>query len=195
MTNRNLKDGGRRSISSYGRKSRSGIATLLIVGIIVAVVVVAGGTAAYLFYYNPSTSGGIGTSTISLAQSSGSVAAGKSMTVGYTVSLASGQKWGTSVVVANSQTITSNGITVSPSVGAMDPNYSGNLTISVSPSTSPGTYQISLKATGDDPSTSNAVFTLTVTPCSGTCSASTTTTTSSTTSTPYGGGYPIISLR
>ena len=145
------------------KKVRHGISTILVVAIVVIIVVAAASAAAYYLYFNPSTSGGIGTSSISLGQSSGYVASGNSMSVPYTVSLASGAKWGTSLVVVNNATITSEGITVTPSTAAMDPPFSGTLSISVSASTPPSTYQIMLKATGDDPSKSNVLFTLTVT--------------------------------
>lgn len=87
------------------KKARRGIATLVVVVIVVVIVAIAGGVTAYILYFNPSTSGGIGTSSIALAQTSGSVAAGNSMSVTYTVSLASGTKWGTTLVVANNSTL------------------------------------------------------------------------------------------
>jgi hypothetical protein len=170
----------RRAFVFSKKKNRSGIATLLIVAIVVIVVAVAVGVT-YILYFNPSTSGGIGTSSIALAQTSGSVAAGNTMSVSYTVSLASGTKWGTTLVVANNSTLKGEGITVTPSTSAMDPTYTGTLSIAVASSATPGSYQINLKATGDDPSSSNAVFTLTVTTASS--SSSTTTSSSSTTTT------------
>lgn len=170
----------RRAFVFSKKKSRSGIATLLIVVIVVIIVAVAGGVTYYL-YFNPSTSGGIGTSSIALGQTSGSVAAGNTMSVSYTVSLASGTKWGTTLVVANNSTLKGDGITVTPSTSAMDPTYTGSLSIAVASSATPGSYQINLKTTGDDPSTSNAVFTLAVTAAGS--SSSTTTSSSSTTTT------------
>ena len=178
----------RRTLNFSKKKSRSGIATLLIVVIVVIVVAVAGGVT-YLLYFNPSTSGGIGTSSIALAQTSGSVAAGNTMSVSYTVSLASGTKWGTTLVVANNSTLKGDGITVTPSTSAMDPTYTGTLSIAVASSATPGSYQISLKATGDDPSSSNAVFTLTVTTATGSSTSSTTSTTTTTTSSYSPPGY------
>jgi uncharacterized protein (UPF0333 family) len=171
------------------RWSRSGISKALTVSVIVIVVAAAGGGAYYL-YLNPSTSGGIGTSTIQLAKSDGTIAAGGSTSLSYTVTLASGSKWGTSLQVSNADTLSNDGITATTSTGAMDPPYSGTLSIAVGSTTSPGTYQIVLKATGDDPSATDAVFVLTVTSAITTTTSSTTTSTTTTTSsTTYTYGY------
>lgn len=105
---------------------------------------------------------GYGTSSISLSQSSGTVATGASTSVNYTVNLASGNTWGTSLSVTDQAQLTSAGISTSLSNPNGDPPYSGVLTINVGSSTSGGTYQVTLAATGDDPSTSPATFTLTV---------------------------------
>jgi hypothetical protein len=166
-----------------GNRNNKGIAKFVAVAIIAVIIVAVGGVAVYFLYLNPSTSGGIGTSAISLGQSSGTVAAGGSMSVSYTVSLASGTKWGTSLVVANNASLKGEGISVSPSTGAMDPTYTGSLSIAVSPNTAAGSYQITLKATGDDPSASNAVFTLSVTAPSSTTSTTTSSTSSSSSTT------------
>jgi hypothetical protein len=173
--------------------SRRGVGRALVVVIVVVVALAVVGTASYLLYFNPSTSAGIGTSTIQLSQTSGSVAAGGSTSVSYTVSLATGTKWGTSLVVSNGATLAGDGITVTPSTGAMDPSYTGSLSIGVAASATPGAYQIVLKTTGDDPSATNVVFSLTVsapsstsTSTSATSTTSTTTTSSSSSSNGYG---------
>ncbi|MHB8702191.1 MAG: hypothetical protein ACYC7D_14395 [Nitrososphaerales archaeon] len=160
---------------------RKGIGTIIIVAVIAVIVVVAAGFAAYYLYFNPSSSGGIGTSTVSLQQSSGSVAQGASISVQYTVSLASGTKWGTNLTIVDNSNLTSHGITVTPSTGEMDPTYTGTLSIAASSTVAPGTYTINLAAKGDDPSTSNTVFVLTVTQASSVSSSSTASTTTTTT--------------
>jgi hypothetical protein len=188
MSVRSLKNG---KDVPFRKWSHSGIATLAVVGIVIAIVVIAGGVTYYLYYLNPSTSHGYGTSSVALACSSGSVTPGSSMSVPYTVSLASGGKWGTAISVTNSSAFQADGITFSGTGAMNDPPYSGTLGISVSSSAKPGTYHIPISATGDDPSTSNAMFSLTVasggssTSCS-TASASSTTTTASSSSA-YGG--------
>jgi hypothetical protein len=171
------------------RWSRSGIGKVFVVLVIIVIVVAVGGVAVYFLYLNPSTSGGIGSSSIQLAKTSGTVAAGSSMSLSYTVNLASGTKWGTSLQVANADTLASDGITATTSTGAMDPPYSGTLSVTASSTASPGTYQIVLKATGDDPSATNAVFVLTVAPASGTSSTTTSSTTIATSSSSYTNGY------
>ena len=164
-------------------RHRRGVGRVLVTGI-VAILVVAGASV-YFLYLNPSTSGGIGTSSIQLGQQTGTAAAGGTMTVPYTVALASGSKWGTTLLVSNEATLAGNGITATPSTGTMDPTYSGTLSIATSTTTAPGTYQIVLKATGDDPSSSNMVFTLTVTSAGGTTTSTTSSSTSSTTTSSY----------
>jgi aminopeptidase S len=178
-----------------GKKGhRSGIATLLIVGIVVAIVVIAGGVTYYLYYLNPSTSHGYGTSSVTLACASGAVKPGSSMSVPYSVALASGGKWGTSVTVTNSSAFQSAGITFSGIGGMSDPPFSGTLSISASSSAKTGTYFVPISATGDDPSSSNAMFLLNVTSAAGSSScwtsSSSPTTTATTTSTSSGYGYP-----
>ena len=105
---------------------------------------------------------GYGTSSISLNSNGSSLAAGGSTSVGYTVSLASGSTWGTTLSVVNAQQLSSSGISVSLSNTYGDPTYSGTMTVNVGASAQPGNYTITLSATGDDPSTSNANFALTV---------------------------------
>ncbi|MCL5239290.1 MAG: hypothetical protein M1286_02365 [Candidatus Marsarchaeota archaeon] len=105
---------------------------------------------------------GYGTSSITLASSSVSLSPGNGTSVGYTVSLASGSTWGTTLSVVNSGQLATDGIKVSLSNTYADPTYSGTMTIGTSGSTPQGKYTILLAATGDDPSTSNATFELTV---------------------------------
>jgi hypothetical protein len=171
------------------RRSRRGIGRMLAVSAIVVIVIAAVGVAAYYLYFNPSTSGGIGTSSIQLAESNGTVAAGGTTSFSYTVALASGTKWGTSLQVSNADTLGNDGITATVSTAAMDPPYSGTLTIAASSSAAPGTYQIVLKATGDDPSTTDAIFTLTVTTAGSMTSSSTTSSTTVSTTSTYSYGY------
>ena len=92
---------------------------MLVVGIIAILAVVGG--AVYLLYLNPSTSGGIGTSAIQLGQPTGTAAAGQTMTVPYTVALASGSKWGTTLQDSNEATPARDVKTATPSTGTMDP--------------------------------------------------------------------------
>ncbi|MDE1868555.1 MAG: hypothetical protein KGH60_01140 [Candidatus Micrarchaeota archaeon] len=133
---------------------------------------------------------GYGTSSISTNPSSVSVSEGHSATVNYTVALASGNTWGTTLYVANENQLNSSGILTSISKPSGDPPYSGTLTITASlaqPSATPGTYHVILAATGDDPSSSNSTVMLTVTapttttvPASGSGSNTTATTTPTT---------------
>jgi len=110
-----------------------------------------------------SFAGGLGTSSISMASSSGAVGQGSSTTVSYTVNLASGNTWGTTLSVVNASALKSDGISVSLSNTYADPPYSGTMSISTSSSAKAGIYYITLAATGDDPSSSPANFVLNVT--------------------------------
>lgn len=105
---------------------------------------------------------GYGTSTISTTPSSVSIMAAHSANVNYTVNLASGNTWGTTLSVVNNNQLSAQGITTSISNPSGNPPFSGMLTLTTSQATSPGTYQVVLAATGDDPSTSNATVVLTV---------------------------------
>lgn len=115
-----------------------------------------GGAFAYAGSY------GYGTSSISLQTSNATVVSGGSVNTTYRVSLASGSTWGTTVSVTDSAALSSHGITATLSDPTGDPPFSGTLSISTSPTTALGTYNISLAATGDDPSTNPVTFTLTV---------------------------------
>ena len=183
-----MMTGSKKYVLKLNRKSKAGLGAVLIVGLIVVIILaVAGGTVYYL-YFNPSTSHGIGTSSISLSQSSVSEGEGGTALIPYTVSLASGTKWGTSIAVVNNASLASKGITVTPSTPAMDPPFSGTLSITVSPNAPTGTYTVTLKAAGDDPSTSNVDFALTVTTpgsSSSTVTSSSPTVTTTTTTSSY----------
>ncbi len=106
---------------------------------------------------------GYGTSSISLNTSSTAIAQGSSGSVSYTVNLASGSTWGTTISVTNLSNLTSSGISITLSKTYADPPYSGTATITVSQSTAPGNYNIVFAATGDDPSSSPSTLVLTVT--------------------------------
>ncbi|OWP54393.1 MAG: hypothetical protein B2I18_03745 [Cuniculiplasma sp. C_DKE] len=105
--------------------------------------------------YNPFSDG---TSTITLGKSTVSVTPGTSATDSYTVNLASGSTWGTSL---SSNSLS--GFTISFSNSGGDPPYTGTMTVSVASSVSDGTYHIYVNATGDDPSSSPAVLSVSVT--------------------------------
>ena len=115
-----------------------------------------------LMLVNIASAYGYGTSSISLASSSASLRPGNGTSVGYTVSLASGSMWGTTLSVANSGQLATEGITVSLSNTYADPTYTGTMSVGTSKTAHAGSYSVVLTATGDDPSTSNATFALTV---------------------------------
>jgi len=105
--------------------------------------------------YNPLS---IGTSSITLDKNSVSIAAGSSTTDSYTVKLTSGTAWGTSL---SSNSLS--GFTISFSNNGGDPTYTGTMTISIASTVSDGTYHVYVNATGDDPSSSPAVLSVSVT--------------------------------
>ncbi len=105
---------------------------------------------------------GYGTSTISLSHSSIAISAGSSASVNYSVELATGNTWGTNLVVVNQNQLASQGISVSLSDPSGDPPFSGSLSVHAAASASAGTYSVVLAATGDDPSSSNATLTVSV---------------------------------
>ena len=105
--------------------------------------------------YNPFSDG---TSTITLGKSTVSVTPGTSVTDSYSVNLASGSTWGTSL---SSNSLS--GFTISFSNSGGDPPYTGTMTVSVASSVSDGTYHVYVNATGDDPSSSPAVLSVSVT--------------------------------
>ena len=116
----------------------------------------------YAPYLSMASSYGIGTSSISVSANSISLFQGHSATVNYTISLISGSTWGTTISANNSALLSKQGITLTfnPSYG--DPTYTGNLKISASNNTAPGTYHIALYATGDDPTTTNTTLLLNI---------------------------------
>ncbi len=105
---------------------------------------------------------GYGTSSVSFANSSVSIAPGTSASVDFTIALATGSPWGTTANIANAAQLSSEGIAVSAKPSYGDPTYSGAVTITVSSSTAPGTYTVSMNATGDDPSSNTASLTVLV---------------------------------
>jgi len=105
-----------------------------------------------------SQASGYGTSKIILNSTTGSTGRGGSISTGYTVKLVSGSTWGTTI----GATGLPSGVKVAFSSSGGDPTYTGTMTITVSKNTSPGIYNISIAATGDDPGPSVA-YKLTVT--------------------------------
>ncbi|MGC8537440.1 MAG: hypothetical protein ACP5MZ_00445 [Candidatus Micrarchaeia archaeon] len=118
---------------------------------------------------------GIGASQIQINPSTASVHAGSSTSVGYTVRLTSGTTWGTTISAADASQLSSDGISISFSNSYADPTYSGTMTITTSSSTKAGTYNVTLEATGDDPSTSTTTLSLVVLAPSSSPSTTTTT--------------------
>ena len=106
---------------------------------------------------------GYGTSSILLTSKGASVLQGQSANVSYTVMLASGGTWGTTLQVQNQASLSSQGINVGISSPSGDPPYGGTAMISTSSSTPPGSYNVTFVATGDDPSASPSTFVLSVT--------------------------------
>ena len=103
-----------------------------------------------------------GTSTIVLNKTTVDIALGGSAAVGYSVNLSSGKTWGTNFIVDNQSALQQNGIYLSPSVSAGEPPFSGVLSVRLTQYAKPGTYIAALSATGDDPSTSDAMLTIVV---------------------------------
>jgi hypothetical protein len=104
-------------------------------------------TALVVSVYVPvgSAYGATGTSVIEVS-SSMTITAGGSAAVSYTVKLSSGTTWGTNLAYKSPS-----GISAAFSVPSGDPTFSGKMTVSVASSVSPGTYILTLYATGDDP--------------------------------------------
>ncbi len=117
---------------------------------------------AFLIIPSYTFASGIGSSSIQLTQSGANLSVGGSASVGYTVKLVSGTPWGTTLNIVNKNQLLADGITLTLSNSYSDPTYSGTLGISASSSAKPGTYNILLNATGDDPSSSNAALSLTI---------------------------------
>jgi hypothetical protein len=103
---------------------------------------------------------GIGTSKITFSSANVTIAPGSAGTASYTVSLVSGNVWGTNTNLVNAANLSKEGINVSLSKTYSDPNYTGVMTVKVSGTTKPGRYAVLLNATGDDPSVTNALFTV-----------------------------------
>ncbi len=105
---------------------------------------------------------GYGTSSISVQRYNVTMYNGGSIRLNYSVNLASGSTWGTTLAVTDNQRLLSQGISTTLSKTYGNPTYKGNITISVSPSTPKGYYAITLRATGDDPSARNTTINLIV---------------------------------
>jgi len=105
---------------------------------------------------------GYGKSVILVNITSISAQPGATVLVGYTVKLYSGYTWGTSIQYSNAAALANEGINAHFSTSNGDPTFSGTLYIQISNNTNPGTYTISLYATGDDPSVNQTNITLTV---------------------------------
>ncbi len=139
---------------------------------------------------------GYGTSSISLNATSASVAQAGAVSVAYTVNLASGSTWGTTLIVQNQAELSQSGISVSISNPNGDPPYSGTATITTSQSTPAGAYSVTFAATGDDPSTAPADFLLTVSSAATTAPASIgPNTTVQSTSIPYSSTAPATTIN
>ncbi len=117
---------------------------------------------AFLIVPSYAFASGIGSSSIQLTQNGANLSVGGSASVGYTVKLVSGTPWGTTLNIVNKNQLLADGITLTLSNSYGDPTYTGTMGISASSSAKPGKYSVALNATGDDPSSSNAVLNLTV---------------------------------
>jgi hypothetical protein len=107
---------------------------------------------------------GYGTSMIVLSQTILNVTPGATASIDYTVELASGSTWGTTLVVTNAAQLQQQGITVNMSNPSGDPPYSGVLTVATSQTTGSRIYTITLAAIGDDPSQVNVELLVNVDP-------------------------------
>ena len=105
---------------------------------------------------------GYGTSNITLSRYSVTMVNGGTAKINYSVNLASGSTWGTTLSVNDNNYLLSHGISTSLSKTLGDPTYTGVLDINVAPSTPKGVYQVVLQATGDAPSAHNTTLTLTI---------------------------------
>ncbi len=132
------------------------MARLWTVGLALAVAMVA------CLATDASAATGYGTSTIVLNNSAVSLQQGASIQVAYTVKLASGNTWGTDLVIDNAAQLGSDGLTLSASATSGDPTFSGVLTLSASSSAAAGQYNATLSATGDDPTANATTLQITV---------------------------------
>ncbi|MGC8479366.1 MAG: hypothetical protein ACP5M9_01720 [Candidatus Micrarchaeia archaeon] len=114
------------------------------------------------FIFNAYGQQGIGTSTITINPNQISLNAGQNANVNYTVSLATGNTWGTTIQVVNQSMLSSQGIAISFNNNGQDPPFSGAATVTLSSTVKSGSYRILFQAVGDDPSTNYGVLELTV---------------------------------
>lgn len=105
---------------------------------------------------------GIGTSSIILTQNSIALHANNSTSINYTVSLTSGNTWGTTISANNSAMLSKDGINLSFSKPYGDPTFFGILKIMASNTAVAGNYPIILYATGDDPTISNTILSVSI---------------------------------
>ncbi len=113
---------------------------------------------AIIFMVSQVHAAGYGTSTVSIGNPSVNLSQGGSAVTSFTITLASGSMWGTSLSVTGAPA----GMTYqsSPSIG--DPTFSGQLTIYAGSSVAPGKYVLQVGATGDDPSSATVPLTVDV---------------------------------
>jgi hypothetical protein len=104
---------------------------------------------------------GYGISSISFTQQSANVSAGSNALIGYTVNLASGSTWGTTLSVVNGSALALKGISVALSTTSGDPPFSGTMMVRLAQYVTSGSYSIILRTSGDDPSP-NATFVVNV---------------------------------
>jgi hypothetical protein len=129
--------------------------------VIASVIFLIGLSISLGFFSGPSYGQGYGASSVTIAPSSVNVSQGSTESISFTVKLASGGTWGTQFESANSSLPSGLSITGLPS-GVQDPPFSGSFSVSVANGILPGIYELFFKATGDDPSSSDAVLTLNV---------------------------------
>lgn len=93
-----------------------------------------------------------GTSAISFTQQGATVSPGTYLTIHYTLYLTGGSPNATSVGIVDKSYLAGRGITIQAYSGFVYPVYKGSVTVYVSNSTYPRTYNITFKAGGADPS-------------------------------------------
>ncbi|MCL4326447.1 MAG: hypothetical protein M1481_06485 [Candidatus Thermoplasmatota archaeon] len=113
----------------------------------------------YITITGTTSKNGVGTSNVTLNPSHVSLPKNSETSINYTVKLSSGSTWGTTINTVS----VPNGLTVTGLPYTGDPPYSGTFTVTVSKTITPGNYTIQLSATGDDPSTTNAILYITIT--------------------------------
>lgn len=138
-------------------KSRIGITYILVFACLMGMTLSVAGEIHPGTYGKVENNYSIGQSSLSVNSTHVSINIGGSATLSYTLKLTSGSAWGTNMEYKGTSTIT-----VSFSSSGGDPTYSGTATFTASSSAKAGTYNITLFATGDDPTSSNLNVTVTV---------------------------------